>query len=272
MLRRDLIKLGIAGFCLPAASVLSACSENQNSRFFSALRKGGKDHIAGFNHLGELEFLTEIPERGHGGAYSSLMKHLAWPARSPGNNLYIIDNAGELIQTVAAEQGHHFYGHAQFSVDGRYLISTENHFSDGQGRIVIRDAQNSYQVVNAFYSGGIGPHELRLMSDGNHLIIANGGILTHPEKSGKLNLSAMKPNLSIMNIHTGQIIQQLELADHKLSIRHLALNNQDQLVLLTQYQGRSEQALPLLYSWQPGEQSLTALANPVDPERMVNQN
>lgn len=270
MQRRELIKLGLAGLCLPAG-LISACSAHTDSRFFSALRKRGKDHIAGFNHLGELQFLTQIPERGHGGAFSTALQHLAWPARSPGNQVYILDAAGDLIQTVAAEPGHHFYGHAQYSADGRFLLTTENHFTDGQGRILVRDGQQKYKVVQSFFSGGIGPHELRLMSDGVHLMIANGGLLTHPDKSGKLNLASMQPNLTILNTLNGDIEGTLLLPDHQLSIRHLALNNQDQLAVLTQYQGRSEQLRPLIYQWQPGAAVLAAVAEPRQSGQKIDQ-
>jgi len=271
MQRRDLIKLAAAGIMMPAASLLSACSGKYNSRYFSALRKSGQDHIAGFNHLGELDFLTTVPERCHGGAYSSALQHLAWPARSPGNHLYILNDTGDLIQTVTADAGQHFYGHAQYTSDGRYLFTSENHFADGAGRIVVRDAAQKYKVVNSLYSGGIGPHELRLMSDGKHLLVANGGILTHPKKSGKLNLASMKPNLSIVDSDSGKVIQRLELPDHQLSIRHLALNKKDQLVVLTQYQGSSGHDLPLLYKWQPGQKELEPLATPQQENQHLDQ-
>lgn len=270
MQRRDLFKLG-AALVFPAAPFLSACSQSKTeTQFFSALRKKGNDHIAGFNSAGELSFMTPVDERCHGGAFNSVNKHTAWPARSPGNCLYILNRAGELDSKIDAEQGHHFYGHAQFSHDGRWLLTTENRFSDGEGRIVVRDVENGYVIKRSFSSGGIGPHEFRFMSDGRHLAIANGGILTHPDSSHKLNIESMRPSLAIVDFETGSIVRNLELPHSKLSIRHLAINNIDQVVLLTQYQGILDKPLPLIYKWQPGETSLSSLANPVD-EQLIDQ-
>ncbi len=48
-----------------------------------------------------------------------------------------------------------------------------------------------------FASGGVGPHEIRRMPGSDVLVIANGGIATHPGSSrAKLNIPKMQPNLA----------------------------------------------------------------------------
>ena len=46
--------------------------------------------------------------------------------------------------------------------------------------IGVRDAQDGYRQIGELPSDGIGPHEATLMPDGKTLVVANGGIRTHP--------------------------------------------------------------------------------------------
>lgn len=262
MQRRDLLKLSAAAFLFPATGIVG-CSLFQESRFFSAVRRHGKDHIAGFNASGELSFIHSVAERCHGVAYDPHTGETAWPARSPGTHLYMVDHTGELIRELNSEEGYHFYGHAQFTSDGRFLLTTENHYATGEGRIAVRDRQQNFSVVRDFHSGGIGPHEFRFLSDGFHIAVANGGILTRPDVSGKLNLDSMQPSLAIIDFRNGGIKQQMTPPHHQLSVRHMAVNSNDQVAVLFQYQGREDQNLPLIAWWEPGKQ---ALAYPKTPD------
>jgi len=94
-----------------------------------------------------------------------------------------------------------------------------------------------------------------LMPDGQTLLVANGGIETHPASGRmKLNLPVMRPNLAYLDA-TGQLLDLVEpaKAHHMNSIRHLAVRDDGLVALATQWQGNPEEAPPLLATHRMGE-------------------
>ena len=86
------------------------------------------------------------------------------------------------------------------------------------------------------------------MPDGKTLVVANGGIETHPETGRtKLNIPTMRPNLSYLGLDGG-VEDQLELtAEHRRnSIRHLAVSKDGHVAFAMQWQGDLNEDLPLL--------------------------
>jgi hypothetical protein len=86
------------------------------------------------------------------------------------------------------------------------------------------------------------------MPDGTTLVVANGGIDTHPESGrSKLNLADMQPNLSYLErdgaIHE-TVILDAEL--HHNSIRHLSLRSDGLVAFAMQWQGDTTAVVPLL--------------------------
>ena len=199
---------------------------------------------------GNIHLRHQLPARAHHVERHPTQSLLAAVGRRPEIFIDLVDyQKKELIQRIHSEPGYHFYGHAIFTPDGRYLISTENHIASGQGQIVVRDAQSGYMIVNQFSSAGIGPHELKLMPDGKTLVVANGGILTHPEKGRKkLNVEEMQPSLAYLSLETGELLEQVLMPKelHKLSIRHFDINQQGRAVIALQYQGAKTDHVPLV--------------------------
>lgn len=259
MNRRKFIQWSLAS----SLCINTGCSSTVNKQYFyTAIKKNQQYFVSAFDSSGAMIFETALPQRCHGGAINKINQHTAWAARSPGDHLYILDNKGDLIRQIQSDPGRHFYGHSQYSADGTLLYTTENNYTDGEGILSVRSVANDYQLINEFFSGGIGPHELAWLSDQIHLVIANGGLETKPDSNKILNLDSMQPSLSIMHSQTGVIKQQLYLPDPLLSIRHLSINSQDQLVVLTQYKGPRDTQIPLVYYWQPGQPELLALEPP----------
>ena len=127
--------------------------------------------------------------------------------------------------------------------------------------IGIYDVQQDYRRIGEMESGGIGPHELALLSDGKTLVVANGGIETHPEFGRrKLNLDSMKPNLSYVDISTKRVVEHVEPPHFQLSLRHLDLDKNDNVVVGAQYQGDPRDDHPLVFHHKRG-QSLKPLEN-----------
>ncbi|REL27801.1 DUF1513 domain-containing protein [Thalassotalea euphylliae] len=233
--------------------------------------------IGVFNQAGEIISRAQLPGRGHQviDVPNKANKVLAF-ARRPGNWLVEIDAlTGEISQQFTTETHHHSFGHGCFSADGRYLFTTEHAYTEQlpakpvHGKIVVRDSRN-YQVIAEYDSGGVGPHQCELMPDGKTLVIANGGIYTHPKQPRKkLNLATMAPNLSYMDIATGKIIASYQPNHFQSSIRHLAVASTGQVIMGIQQQNKQGLIEPLILSHQ-GENQLTPMQANEDIWRQFN--
>ncbi len=189
---------------------------------------------------------VSLPARGHSFAIRPGSEDCIAFARRPGTFAVAFGPAsGRPPLWFASKTGRHFYGHGVFSHDGRLLYSTENDFEGKRGMIGVRDATDGYRQVGEFASGGTGPHDLALMDTGRILVVANGGIETHPDRGRDvLNLETMAPNLVYLNAQTGEVLERHELPRslHQLSIRHIAVAGGDRVVFGCQHQGpRNEQ-------------------------------
>ena len=101
---------------------------------------------------------------------------------------------------------------------------------------------------------GIGCHEIGLHPDGQTLVVANGGILTHPEQPRKkLNLDTMSPRLTYIDRRSGKLMEQHSFGDHQLSIRHFDIGADGTVVLGMQYQGDKADIHPLVAIHRRGE-------------------
>lgn len=269
--RRDFLKLGLA---VTATSLLPACASWQSKSWFVSCctDQAGQHYVAAFDQAGLLINQFPIPARGHQViGIPNKPGHALVFARRPGYYLMEVDFiAGEVVQQVQNEPGQYFYGHGAVTPDGKYLLTTENDYDNQRGLIVVRDL-DTLKVESQFFSGGIGPHELRVMPDSDTIVVANGGILTHPsEPRKKLNLATMKPNLSYLTWQEGKLLDAYELDNHKLSIRHLDVSNDGKVVAGLQYQGNKYDHTRLVISHH-GEAALKYLSAPDTVWRKMNQ-
>ena len=184
----------------------------QARRFVSGLRRETGDFaLALIDARGRMLAQADMPGRPHAIAASADGRLLAAAARRPGRYLHVLsgDDLAPLAE-ISAAAGRHFYGHGTFSADGKWLYTTENDYDRARGVIGVWDAENGFRRAGAFSSGGIGPHDMRLMPDGRHLVVANGGIETHPDSGrAKLNLPTMRPNISFLDA-SGTVVAQFE--------------------------------------------------------------
>lgn len=239
--------LSRAGGLLAAAAVppLFACAakDNAHQRWVSA--HGDESGRFGLGWVDASSGLKANPVgnaltgfRGHGAA-----QHPARPdsvlmfARRPGTRGIEIDLiSGTVVGGFDCSEGHHLFGHGCFSPDGSLLFTTEVELEKGSGKIVVRDARN-YQLMDEWPSYGIGPHELKLLPDGRTLVVANGGILTHPQRGReKLNLDSMVSTLTYIDLSNGHKLGEFRLPEPKASIRHLDVTDDGAVVFATQMQ------------------------------------
>ncbi|GHA75617.1 hypothetical protein GCM10009007_16000 [Formosimonas limnophila] len=185
--------------------------------------------------LPQLTHQTSLPTRGH--HIEVINTDEAWLfARRPSEYMRRVNwRMGEVLHTYQYDGSRAGFGHGIMRPDGR-LLTTDQNLDTDQGLLTVRDGRTG-EVIQEFDSGGIGPHELLLMPDGQNVAIANGGILTRPEMGRmKLNVANMQPNLTIIDAYTGQIKHTAQLPDSRMSIRHLAMLPQGGLAIALQYE------------------------------------
>ncbi len=228
--------------------VLSACDDEQRQHW-----------ICGFQTHGNRAFRIPVMHRAHAVTVNPQRNQALYFARRPGTEIYVVDlMSGTLQQTVTSADGYHFFGHGFLSADGKYLFTSENAYDNGHGAIGVYDTQN-FQKLDSFHSGGIGPHQLALLADDKTLVVANGGILTHPNQPRKaLNIAHMQSSLTYLDSQTGKVLADYQPQHPQMSIRHLDVSVTDQVIMGVQFQGEPTEILPLVLSHQ-GEDKLQSM-------------
>lgn len=240
----------------------AAAAHEKRERLFAAARKsrGGNYSAAIFRPDGRDANAVTLPGRGHDLTGCPVTGTCVAFARRPGSFAVAFrpDPSWQPVRFTTPPD-RHFYGHGVFSRDGRLLYATENDFDAGAGRIGVYDATAAFQRIGEFASHGVGPHDLALMADGRTLVIANGGIETHPDIGGgrtKLNLATMSPSLAYLNSETGDLIERHELPAslRKLSLRHLDVGAGRTVVIGGQLEGNVTADAPLVLRHRLGQE------------------
>ena len=260
--RRTLLLSGAAGLVFAGARVrlARAAARNGDALYLSArTTMEGSHGFAGFTQRG-IRFETALPGRGHGCAVRPGGMEAVAFARRPGRFMVVIDpRNGRTVRRIAAAEGRHYFGHGVFSPDGALLYVTESAYDaagGAVGAIGIYDARDGYRRIGEHAGFGIGPHEIGLLSDGRTLAVAVGGILTHPDTGrAKLNIPVMDPSLVYVDRHSGALLERHRPppAQHRNSIRHLAIAAGDVVVAVLQYQGPPGDRPPLVMMHRRGD-------------------
>jgi hypothetical protein len=261
---------------LPLLAVNPSQANRQTRvRYLSAwANRGGRYFISGLDAQAQVQFDLSLPGRGHAVALSPDGQQAVAIARRPGDYLMVFETqTGKVLHRLQSRMDRHFYGHSVYSADGRWFYSTENDFANGKGMIGVRDVHHAYRLSHEFPSYGIGPHELAILPDGQTLVVANGGIQTHPDTGrAKLNVRSMQPSLAYMDSQTGKLLEQYFLPPdlHQNSIRHLALAPDGQVCCVMQYQGKLTEMPPLVGLHRRGESIQLLTAPQAIQKRMRN--
>ena len=214
----------------------------------AAQEPSGAYALFGLTAAADIAFRIPLPDRGHAAAAHPVRAEAVAFARRPGTFALVIDCAdGTVLRRLDAPEGRHFYGHGAFLDGGRVLVTTENAFASGAGRLGLWDAGDGYRRIGDMASGGIGPHEVIRLPGTETLAVANGGIRTHPDTDReKLNLATMRPNLAY--IRAGKVVEAVELDPdlHQASIRHLAARADGTVAFAMQWEGPVDRVVPLL--------------------------
>ena len=202
-------------------------------------------------------FRLPLPDRGHAAAAHPERPEAVAFARRPGTFALVIDCAEgrEVARLARAARTGTSTATAPSPPDGNLLFTTENAIAEGTGRLGVWDASDGYTRIGEVPTGGTGPHEVRLMPDGERFAVANGGIETDPTSGrAELNLATMRSNLAYLDASSGEVVEVLELPEtlRLNSLRHISAGRDGTLAVALQWQGSELEHPPLLAVHRPG--------------------
>jgi hypothetical protein len=231
---------------------------------FAASRKDDRGNFSAalFTLDGDVRTI-ELPGRGHDIALKPDGSEWVALARRPGRFGVAIPLDGRPPVWFTSRPDRHFFGHGVFSADGKLLYTTENDYERAAGTIGVRDATHGYTQIGEFPAYGMEPHDTALLGDGRTMVIANGGLETHPDRGAdELNLADMQPSLVYVDVTTGDLLEEQRLAPalHQLSIRHLAVAADDAVAFGCQYRGPEEDTPALIGFHRRGETPVVVAA------------
>ena len=258
------------GAILLGAGVLrpawSAGTAGEAPVYASACRLAdGRYALALLDAAGNVSRRIPVAARAHGIAYGPASRLAVLFARQPGEFALAFTPDGHREPVLfAPPESRCFFGHGVFSPDGRLLYATENDIDDGRGLLGIYDAGDGFKRLGELETGGVGPHEVILLSDGRTLAVANGGYETLPVTGRTpIDLASMKPSLVFIGRETGTIVARHEPppGQRLLSIRHLAEDAHGHVWFGAQWEGGPDDT-PDVIGWARPDQALRTFAAP----------
>ena len=260
--RRELIKtLAVLGFALPVITPKVYASNTTAPEVWVSAQGNALESFS----LTWLQPNTATPQsvrtgfRGHGIAINPKQPNqIVLVARRPGTQCAVVNlERAHISHRFTLPEGHQLEGHGCFSEDGKFFYTTESQFSDGTGWIGVYNTQN-YTRINQLPSYGLGPHEIKPIPNSNTLVIANGGLHTHPASGREvLNLTTMQPSLAYINSETGELLEKIEAPESTASIRHLDVASDGTVAFAMQVQRSAlphTQPVPLAASHKRGSE------------------
>ena len=140
----------------------------------------------------------------------------------PGTWILRCDASGKITQQLKLSDeasNTSLNGHAVPAQTADVIYTTETDSKTGRGKIGVRD-RLSLRKLDEWDTHGIDPHQVLLDQNG-HLVIANGGV-PRTASDKKFDLHRMDSSLVKLDSKTGRLLQQWQLDDKRLSMRHLA--------------------------------------------------
>lgn len=246
--RRATLGLLASGVFLPPAGF----ARSREVLYLSACAVPAGFGVAAFDGAGALSHSFALPSRGHGFACCRDGALAVAFSRRPGLWAQVFEpRSGHLLQSIAAANGRSFCGHGAFSIDGKRLYATEVLAETGEGVLGVYAADAGFRRVAEWPTHGLDPHEVLLLPDGIHLAVANGGVLMRTDLPRmKLNLAEMDPSLVYIDTRGGRVVRQFRPPPQlrQLSIRHMAVGRNGDVLIGMQYEGPASDRVPLVAS------------------------
>ncbi len=143
--------------------------------------RAADQYVGGLSLKNDEVFGARVPMRAHGCAvHPTDPNRVLFFARPGRRQAFELDRATMKARTVfTTEAGRHLAGHGTYSADGNLILTPEHDYERAKGVVVVRDARN-FAIVGEIDTNGIDPHEVAWLPDHRSLLVANGGIMTHP--------------------------------------------------------------------------------------------
>lgn len=167
-----------------------------------------------------IAYAVPLPTRPHGITAEPEGGLLVIGVR-PGTWLLRCDSTGQVLREERLDTARTRLGGHAIALGDR-IFTTETDVASGRGRIGVRDA-NTLAKGDEWDSHGVDPHQLLLDSEGR-LLVANGGIPRSIPGDRKHDLGRMDSSLVRLDGANGRLLDQWRLEDRRLSLRHLAWN------------------------------------------------
>lgn len=228
-----------AGALALAGALRPALAAAARPRYLSAAATlTGRQAVVALSETGAALYDFDLADRGHGLALRPGAHQAVCFGRRPGTFAEVFDLAtGDPVATISpTDESRHFSGHGVFSPDGRYLLLTENDMARRRGLIGVHDAAAGYARLREFPTGGIGPHDLRLLPDGATLVVADGGLDHRHDAMSAAEAADIRSDLAYLDWRSGTLLEQVRLdpALARMSIRHLAVTDDGQVAAALQ--------------------------------------
>ena len=251
--RRALIRrlaAGTGALFVPCTSRANTPARGCPAYLAARMDAGGAFRVSVLDSAGSLRLDLDLPARGHGFALHPRRPVAVCFARRPGTFALVFDVVrGTRLAELRTPPERHFYGHGVYAGDGSLLYASENDYSNRRGVIGVYVPDEGYRRAGELPAHGIGPHEIALLPGHETLVVANGGIATHPDAPGvKLNLPSMEPTLAYLDRRSGRLLERATLPRslHALGIRHIAVAFDGRVAVGMQYEGPRGDVLPLV--------------------------
>jgi hypothetical protein len=225
--RRDFLKgLGtIFSLSLLTSCDLSSGKNEQEYWLSAAGGKAGEFSLSWAQHPIKNDGQLTSNFRGHGLSKHPSHHHLVLMfSRRPGNQGIVSNLNTKKIEHIFSSPDHLFMeGHGCFSHDGKLLFCTETNKHTSLGIITVRETE-SFNVIAELPSGGLGPHEIRILPNQNVLAIANGGLIKD-DKGKVINVDTMDSNIALLDFTSGKVISTHKTTNPKASLRHIDISD-----------------------------------------------
>lgn len=250
MINRRLF-LTAAGACGAFAFAGVTLLKGRSTPFFlTAADTQDQGHcLLGLDLTGKPVYCVPVPFRAHD-AIAIQDQYALHFARRPGTHCYVVDlQQGNLLKTLTSPEQLHYCGHGIVSDDG-LLYLTEYDFVREMGVVGIYEASSPFARLGQMDTYGLDPHQLAFLPGQEVIVLANGGILTHPDSEREmLNLDTMDPSLIYLDRKTGKVLQHIRPPHHQTSLRHLTVTSDGEVIIGAQDHAEhlEESPNPLVY-------------------------
>ncbi|MFO1207997.1 MAG: DUF1513 domain-containing protein [Amaricoccus sp.] len=218
------------------------------ARYLAAAAAAEGHVLVGLTAGGAEVFRLPLPGAGHAAAAHPDRPEAVAFGRAPDGFALVVDTAeGQALARLDPAPGRHLAGHGAFDA-GAWLLFAAEAADDGSGFLGIHDGFGGYRRVGEVPTGGLWPHAVLLMPDGERLAVANAGTA----EGGS--------SLAYLDAASGEILDRLEPPDPGLAVRHLAAAPDGTLVATLGWSEPDGPAPGLLAVHRPGSAELALFA------------